>query len=708
MARQLLQRQLVAQFAERHLDRDLGWTPARIGADFSGFMDVLHPYLDQLAQAAQPQGLAVFGRVPDAAQRQATVLQALRQPLQAALEEPPDLPLRASPPQGAKETRERPFVSLGAPEALLVDRTALPASRPARWVEQALRGEDDDPALKALAERARRLDQLLATEGEMPGLLAALAGRFVPAAYGGDPIRSPDSLPTGRNLTGLDPSRLPTTQAWQVAQGLFDQWLQAWRTEHGGRWPSRLALTLWAGETLRHHGVMEAQALVALGVQPQWDDSGRPSGLRVIPAAELGRPRVDVLLSVTGSYRDQFPAVMALLDKAVALAAAAEPGNAVQAQTEHVAAELRQRGLSAAQAQPLAQARIFGNTPGDYGNGLEAAVLADGLRRDDHRLGAMFLQRMSQPYVAGVPLADMPAAAREQAFGAHLRQADAALMPRSSNLHGMLSSDDPFQYLGGLAAAARSAGKAEPLGLYVHQLQDTSAPASESAAHAIAREMQTRYLHPGWLAAQKAEGYAGTLQVLKALQYAWGWQVTAPGTVRPDHWQSFYDVLVKDREHLGVPQWLRSANPQAYAQALERLVQAERLGHWQPDAATRRGLAGVYAELTRQAPLRTELSGVRRWVDGQVRPLQRAPAAERTPATAPPIATRPPRGIRLLRQADTPSAPVNENRLWRALAATLSALCFAGGMAAQWRRQKPPHAPPVLSTSIASGSLTAM
>jgi len=206
-----------------------------------------------------------------------------------------------------------------------------------------------------------------------------------------------------------------------------------------------------------------------------------------------------------------------------------------------------------------------------------------------------------------------------QALGAHLRRTDAAILSRSSHLYAMVSSDDPFQYLGGLSAAARVAGRAaQGLELHVAQLQDAGEPTTETAQRAIALEMQSRYLHPGWLQAQKAEGYSGTLQVLKAVQFAWGWQAVAPDTVRSDHWQSFYDVLVRDKHQLGLPEWLKE-HPQAYAQSLERLVQAQRQGYWQADADTQKQLAQMYQELTRVAPLAAELPSVRRWVERAAR-----------------------------------------------------------------------------------------
>lgn len=709
--KQALERQLTAQFVEHQLHRDLGWTAERITAHFEGFLELLHPYLDQLAQSAQPQGLAVFGRAPDELARRQTILQILRKPLIEALGEDID-------------------------EAFLINHQSVATARPARWLGVALRDAQaasvldlrpplaptppaagklvraddfvpnraarqpiDTPALLKLAERAQQLEALLATEGELPGLLAALNGRFIPAAYGGDPIRNPDSLPTGRNLTGLDPSRLPTRQAYAVAQTLFNDWLKDWRAQHQGQAPGRMALSLWAGETLRHQGIMEAQALVALGVRPVWDESGRPVRIEVIGTGELQRPRVDVLLSITGSYRDQFPALMALIDQAVAAAASAEPGvpNAVARNTAQVTTELRQRGLPLAQAQALARARVFGNAVGDYGTGIGDAVQSDGLRREgreadgsggeDQRLGQLFLNRMSQPYVNGQPLVGLPAAAAVQALGAHLRQTDAALLSRSSHLFAMVTSDDPFQYLGGLAAAARSAGKKDPLGLYVSQLHDAGEPTTESAQRSIALEMQSRYLHPGWLQAQKAEGYAGTLQVLKAVQFTWGWQAVAPDAVRPDHWQSFFDVLVKDKHQLGLPQWLKS-HPQAYAQTLERLVQAERLGYWKADAAARQQLASLYNELTQQAPLFNPLASVQRWAGQDVSPLCAPPAPT---ATARAAAVPPPlRGVLLQRQPDAarpPPAVVRAALLEQLLALVAIALVVVGGAA--WQSRQP-------------------
>ncbi|WP_339090399.1 cobaltochelatase subunit CobN [Variovorax paradoxus] len=685
-----LERRLAAEFAEHHYDRDLKWTPARIRADFAGFIAVLHPYLDELAHTAQPLGLATFGQAPDAQRRRMTVLQMLGKPLVEALGEDID-------------------------EAFLVDANGIADSRPARWVELALNDAPaaiamgktaaDRQALQALAERARRLDAVLAHNEEIEGLLTALDGRYLKASYGGDPVRNPDSLPTGRNLYGFDPSRVPTRAAWDAGVAAMDTWIADHAKAHAGRPPGKIAFTLWAGEASRHQGVLESQAFYAMGVKPRWDEGGRIAGIEIIPAAVLKRPRIDVLLSVTGSYRDQFPNAMRWLDEAAQqVAALREPGNAVAQHSEALANRLRAEGASPQEAQRWSTARVFSNEQGSYGAGLEEAALASDAWKTQQRGGGdaqmaqLYMDRMGHAYGKG-----LDGAARPGAFAGNLVQVDAALMARSSNLYGVLTNDDPFQYLGGIAQAVRQLTGKDPA-LYVQNLRDGTDVRTDTAAGAIAREMQTRYLHPQWIEAQKAEGYSGTLQVLKTAQFLWGWQVTAPQAVRQDQWQSLHDVYVRDRYRLGTREWLEGDNRAAFAQTLERMLDAVRLNYWKPDAATRRELAKAYAQAAGATGLRERSAGVERLVRAELAPAAPAsrarpavvpvvvpasapaPAAEAAPAAEPsPDGLQPVTGLKL---EPTPAEAQPETRsvvlrLWVAFGA---ALLVAFGALVQWRR----------------------
>ena len=640
---------LTAQFVENQFHRDIGWSQKKIRADFAGFMELLHPYLDDIAQTAQPLGLATFGEVPDAQRRFGTVMQTLRKPLIDALGEDID-------------------------EVFLLDAKKIAHSRPARWLQAALtdpqaastldlRAQDAADALKAgthnsvpnraeakvldpkvllaLALRARQLDAALTHNEEITGFLAALDGRHVKSSYGGDPVRNPESLPTGRNLYGFDPSRIPTRQAWDTGVAAFEAWMRQHRREHDGRWPEKLAFTLWSGETMRHQGVMESEALHAMGVKPRWDDAGRMTGLDVVPASELKRPRLDVLVSVTGSYRDQFPTVMRWIDEAVRqVAQINEADNLVARNTQKLANDFAAAGASPAQARQWSTARVFSNEQGSYSTGLSESVQATdtwktaGKGGGDADMAQLYLDRMGHAYGEGLNDAGRQRGF-SKAYARNLAQVDAALLSRTSNTYGVLTSDDPFQYLGGMALAVRQLTGKDPA-LYVQNLRDTTAVITESAGSAIAKEMQTRYLHPQWISAQKAEGYSGSLQVLKTAQFLWGWQVTAPQSVRQDHWQSLHNVYVRDQYQLGTREWLEGTNRAAFAQTLERMLDAIRLNYWQPDAQTRRELAQAYNAARKASGLRESNAAVQRFAaDAALSPGESTPVRTESAAKSP-------------------------------------------------------------------------
>ena len=716
-----LESRLIDHFVEQQYHRDLGWPQEKIRSDFAGFMELLHPYLDELAQTAQPLGLASFGEVPSPERRLLMVLQTLRKPLIEALGEDID-------------------------EVFLLDAAKLMQSRPARWLQVALKdaqaasqldlravdaaaiaaklaagssvpnraeGKVLDPkVLLALALKAKQLDAVLAHNKEISGFLAALDGQHLAASYGGDPVRNPESLPTGRNLYGFDASRVPTRQAWDTGVAAFEAWMAQHRKENKGQWPEKIAFTLWAGETMRHQGVMESQAFYALGVKPRWDDAGRVVGIDSVPATELKRPRVDVLLSVTGSYRDQFPTVMRWLDVAVRQVAVLPVNdNFVARNSQAVAQKLLKAGASPTQAQAWSTARVFSNEQGSYGTGLNEGTLATDTwaKADkaggDAQLAQLYIDRMGHGFVDGQGTA-ADGIARQLAYASNLAQVDAALLSRTSNTYGVLTSDDPFQYLGGIALAVRQLTGREP-SLYVQNLRDETEIKTESAAMAINKEMQTRYLHPQWIKAQQAEGYSGTLQVLKTANFLWGWQVTAPQEVRQDHWQSLHNVYVRDQYQLGTRQWLEGDNRAAFAQTLERMLDAVRLNYWRPDDATRKELVQAYTEAVKASGLAEVSPQVRRFAElalnpnaapqplrapapSSARPQSRSPSpatAKPNPAAAEPDGQMPVKGLRMEPQVQTDAKETAMPSVVNALAVVFSVTLLLGlGGWRQYRR----------------------
>ena len=553
--------------------QDLDWQESQARDDFSGFLQVLHDHLHELAQTAMPLGLHRFGQPSAPEHRLSVVMQQLGQPF---------------------------YEALGSPDNLFAeDFTKLQASAPYQILHRYLREGEDlataPPELKTHLQQARELDEGLAHTGEMEALLSGLSGGFVLPGPGGDPIRSP-GLASGRNLYALEADKLPTPSAYESGGTALMQLVDTYRSEHQGAWPKRLAFSLWAGEAVRHQGITEGQILQALGLKPVWGRNGRISRLEIIPAATLGRPRIDVVIQATGVYRDQFDSFMRLLSEAMSqLAALDEPDNPVAANTKRIVAELQATGMPAEDAAQAARYRIFSSAPGNYGTGLPGMMRQSTQWEGDAALAEQFLGRMQYAY-GNEGWAIKPASAN--LLATQLKGTDAAVMSRSSNIHGVLSTDHPFEFLGGLSVAIRHLdGKSPPL--YIFDLRKKE-PGTASMQAFLSNEMRVRYLNPQWIQGMQNEGYAGTLEVVDTVNNLFGWQAVDPATVRADQWQAIFDTYIDDTRQLGTNEWFEQYNPTAQAQVLERMAEAIRKGYWDAPEATRRALAERWSELEQQ------------------------------------------------------------------------------------------------------------
>ncbi|MCQ4242235.1 cobaltochelatase subunit CobN [Stutzerimonas stutzeri] len=572
---------------ELKIDKDMALDMSAINDDFSAFVDALHVQLHDLALEQQPLGLARFGVPADSDLRLLTVQQMLGKPLLAALA--PDDP----------------------EELLLVDYEQIRSTPVWTLLDSHVRQNQPwtgDPVIGELLERGRDYWQKLGNDSELDGYFGALQGRHVPSSYGGDPIKNPDSLPTGRNLYGFDPSRIPTREAWEAGKVAAERLIEQHRELHGD-YPNKLAFTLWSVETMRHFGMLEAQVLAVMGFKPQWDAAGRVTGIEAIPAAELSRPRIDAVISATGLYRDQFPNVMHWLAQAADQASTLdEPDNVIAANSRRIEQALLARGLPAEEASLAARTRIFSSESGAYSTGLEGATLASdsfGEAADggqdraagEEKLAELYLERMQFAY--GPDSERWGEKSTVNLYAEQLRGVQGAVLSRSSNLYGMLTTDDPFQYLGGLGLAVRHLDGQSPE-LYISNLRDADNPRSETAAGFLARDLRARYFHPGWIKSIQQEGYSGALEVLGTANNLWGWQVTAPETVRSDQWDEFKAVYVDDKLELGINKWFEKHHPQAQAQLIERLLEVARKEYWDTDAQTLQQLAQRWQALAEQ------------------------------------------------------------------------------------------------------------
>ncbi|MFD2651793.1 cobaltochelatase subunit CobN [Brucella rhizosphaerae] len=563
--------EIVDAAIKANMHTDLGWSEEAVGQDFTGFLAVLHDHLHELARIAMPLGLHSFGLPADPDHRITTIMQQLGKPFYEA-------------------------VDAGSDELFVDDYAKLKETAPFKVLHQYLReGKDRSDlsvSLRDLIVRADHLEDNLAAPLEIEALLAGLEGRFIPPGTGGDPIRNPE-VGSGRNLYAFEPDKIPSKAAFDAGKDAFDQLVSSFREEHDGAYPTKLAFSLWSSEAIRHLGVTEAQVLHAIGARPVWDEGRRVRSLEIIPVTELGRPRIDVVVQVTGVYRDQFDGFMRLLADAMEkIGKLDEKDNPIAANTVRIARLLEEKGISSGEARQVASYRIFSNAPGSYGSGMPHMTMQSTTWEHDGDLAERFLY--STQYAFGAKEWGKSTKAANL-FAEQLKGTQAAIMARSSNLHGVLSTDHPFEFLGGLSLAIRHLDGKSP-SLYISDLRQGQ-PNTTMLSRFLSDEMRVRYLNPHWIKGMQAEGYAGTLEILNTVNNFFGWQVMDPSVVRADQWQALFDTYVADTRNLDINAYFDQHNPTAQAQLMERMIEAIRKDYWNAPEQTRRQLVERWQDL---------------------------------------------------------------------------------------------------------------
>ncbi|MGF1720808.1 cobaltochelatase subunit CobN [Vibrio kyushuensis] len=576
---------LIAKIEELNVLVDMGLDPNSIEEDLDSVLEQLEEHIDRLAASSVPLGLHAFGQSKPDSEIHYTILQQMGDDLlRHFVDEPSEF--------------WKQFEG---------DFEALDDSEPIQWIRSAIEGtnaienasaestpvqggEEAKLEMKALAETAKTSFNRLLNNGEIESLLNGLSAGFIPAGPGGDPLRNP-STSSGTNLYGFDPAKVPSSPAYNAAETELQNLLDA-HIEKNGEMPSKVAFSLWAGETQRHFGMLEAQVLRAIGVEPIWDRGGNLIELRVIPNDELTRPRIDVVIQATSVYRDQFDGFMLKLSKAIEEITALEDGNVIAENSQSLSESLRELGYDSERASMLSALRIFSNEPGDYGSGVNDLAIQSQDWESDDALGEQFTTRLQYAYgseVWGEKLGDT------NLFESHLSSVDAAVMTRTSRLHGLLSTDHPFEYLGGLAAAVRKASGKDP-DLYINDLRESNSR-TVSAGTFLAEELNARYLNPVWITSMQKEGYAGALNMLDITNNLFGWQVTAPETVNDHQWEALSEVYIDDKHDLGINEWFEQHQPAAQMQIIERMLEAVRKGHWDADEERLKQLIERHEEL---------------------------------------------------------------------------------------------------------------
>ena len=450
-----------------------------------------------------------------------------------------------------------------------------------------------EPELDAVtaAEVSRVLDfaatqvvpRLAATERELDVVLHALDGGYVPAGPSGSPLRGlVNVLPTGRNFYSVDPKAIPSRLAYQTGTAMAESLLQRYR-EETGELPRSVGLSMWGTSAMRTSGDDIGEVLALLGVTPVWDEqSRRVTGLEPIPLEELGRPRVDVTVRISGFFRDAFPHVIALIDDAVALVAGLdepEEDNHVRA---HTVADLAEHG-----DERRSRTRIFGSKPGSYGAGI-LQVVESGTWRSDDDLAQVYTAWGGYAY--GRDLDGAPAAEDMERTYRRIQVAAKNVDNRESDI---LDSDDYFQYHGGMVATVRALTGAEPKA-YVGDSTSPDAVRTRTLQEETNRVFRSRVVNPRWIQAMQRHGYKGAFELAATVDYLFGFDATA-GVVHD--WM--YDRIAQDYVLDEANQdFMRRSNPWALRGIVEKLTEAADRGLWEePDPDVVRAMQQVYLDV---------------------------------------------------------------------------------------------------------------
>ncbi|MBN1931363.1 MAG: cobaltochelatase subunit CobN [Desulfobacterales bacterium] len=424
---------------------------------------------------------------------------------------------------------------------------------------------------------------------EMDNFIRALNGEYVPAGEGNDPLRNLAAIPTGKNFYGFSPAKVPSKAAWEIGKRAAVQMIEE-KLKKEGKYPVKVGVVLWATETTRNEGVHESTILYLMGVEPIWDATERVTGSRVIPGPQLGRPRIDVLINPSGLYRDMFPDKLIFLDNAVQKAMAqTDIENFLAKNKAVIKTALLASGMNEADAEVQSRFRIFTEKTGSYGNGVAEMAVDSGLWESDEAVSDVYLNRVQ--FAVGQGKWAVPVKA---AFKENLRGVDIAVHSRSSNVIGIIDTDDFFMYLGGMSLAVKNIkGKAPDTMVTMHRRKDELMV--EDVTKTIGREMRTRYLNPQWIEGMKRDNYAGARQMADFTENLWGWQVTVRDAVDADKWQQIFEVYVEDKYGMELSEFFSKNNPWAYQSMTARMLEAVRKEYWKAEEKVTKKLAAEYA-----------------------------------------------------------------------------------------------------------------
>lgn len=417
---------------------------------------------------------------------------------------------------------------------------------------------------------------------EIEAVTQALSGAFTPPSPGNDLVRNPSIVPTGRNIHSLDPYSIPTPFARKAGERSAEELLKQYRRETG-ELPESIAIILWGTDNLKSDGEGVAQALALLGARTRTDELGKIGDVELIPLAELGRPRIDIVVTVSGIFRDLLSHQVRLLDRAVRMAAAADEPETMNFVRKHVLAQAAELQVSTEEAA----GRIYSNALGSYGSNVNHLIESSTWEQET-QLADAFVNRKSFAFSPDGEWQEHPEILRSA-----LKNVTLTFQNIDSFEIGLSDIDHYYEYLGGVSKSVEVLSSAKPKVMVGDTGGFGKGQKIRSLDSMVALEARTKLLNPKWYEAMLEHGYEGVREIEAHLTNTYGWSATA-SAVRNWTYQQFTETFLQDREML---ERMAALNPNATMSMTRRLLEANSRGFWQADEGTIEHLQELYEEL---------------------------------------------------------------------------------------------------------------
>lgn len=436
---------------------------------------------------------------------------------------------------------------------------------------------------------------LTSPEKELSSLMNALKGGYTAPTPGSDPIANPNTLPTGRNMFAINAEATPTESAWEKGIALAKQTIDAYKQRHNDSIPRKVSYTLWSSEFIETGGATIAQVLYMLGVEPVRDAFGRVSDLKLIPSAELGRPRIDVVVQTSGQLRDLAASRLFLINRAVEMAAAAKDDvyeNQVATSVTEAERVLTEKGLSPKEARELSVFRVFGGANGMYGTGIQEMTETGDRWEKESEIAETYLNNMGAYYGNEKNWETF----RKFAFEAALTRTDVVVQPRQSNTWGALSLDHVYEFMGGMNLTVRNVTGKDP-DAYLSDYRNRNHVRMQELKEAVGVESRTTILNPAYIKEKMKGSASSASEFAEIITNTYGWNVMKPAAIDKELWDNIYKVYIKDEWNLGMKKYFEQQNPAALEEMTAVMLESVRKGLWKASEEQISELSKLHTEI---------------------------------------------------------------------------------------------------------------